>query len=120
MIRGLPRDPLLAAIMQAVEQQKLQEQQKAQVMQTMGFGGNMSQFGAIPQGHGIANLEGKVWTRPGGTPPGIQALMENLLGAKAQPYARFTGFTRDFPTKEVQTPTNTPMGGGGGGIDPNR
>ena len=118
MIRGLPRDPLLAAIVQAVEQQKLQEQQKAQVMQSLGFGGNMSQFGAIPQGHGITQMDGKVYTRPGGTPPEIQQLLESLTGANAQPYARFSGYTDNFPTKSLQTQANSPMAGGTEGLDP--
>lgn len=80
MIRGLPRDPLLAAIMQAVEQQKLQEQQKAQVLQAMGYGLNPMPMGAIPQNSSVLALDGQAYTRPGGAPPG--QILQTLLGAR--------------------------------------
>lgn len=100
-IYGMPSNPLFAAIMQSVVQQQQQEQQKAQIMQALGFGGNMSPFGAIPQGHGIINMDGKAWTRPGGTPPGIQMLLESMLGVQNSNSAR--GFKRDvFDLAEPQ------------------
>lgn len=78
---------------EAIRQQQLQAQQKAQILQALGFAPNMAAMGAIPYNSGIIPLDGKAYVRPGGIPPEVQQMLEGLLGLRNRNVAQFQGYT---------------------------
>lgn len=71
-----------AALAQAIAQQQQEAQQKAQILQALGFAPNMAAMGAIPYNAGIITMDGQSYVRPGGIPPQVQQMLESFLGVK--------------------------------------
>jgi hypothetical protein len=80
LLHGLPRDPLLAQLVQALEQQKQEEAAKGQMLQYLGFGPNPLPMNALPHGAGVLSMGGQVYTRPQGMDQETLALLQSLLG----------------------------------------